>query len=148
MTDSLFPSLSISAAGMTAQRRRMETIAENIANAESTRGDHGGPYRRREVVFESIRPDQNFSDIFSSNLDKNRTLSVRVSGVVQDKRPFRMVYDPSHPDADAKGMVRMPNINPVEEMVDMTSATRGFEANVSAFEAAKRMFLKSLELLR
>jgi len=148
MTDSLFPSLSISAAGMTAQRRRMETIAENIANAESTRGDHGGPYRRREVVFESIRPEQNFSDIFSANLDRNRTLSVRVSGVVQDKRPFRMVYDPSHPDADAKGMVRMPNINPVEEMVDMTSATRGFEANVSAFEAAKRMFLKSLELLR
>ncbi len=148
MGNSLFPSLSISAAGMAAQRQRMETIAENIANAESTRGDHGGPYRRREVVFESIRPEQDFSGIFSSSLDGHKTLSVQVSGIVQDKKPFRMVYDPSHPDADAKGMVRMPNVNPVEEMVDMTSATRSFEANVSAFEAAKRMFLKSLELLR
>ncbi len=148
MTDTLLSSMHISAAGMSAQRTRMETIAENIANAESTRGDNGGPYQRREVVFQSIPAGQRFPDVFSASLKQQKPSTVKVSGVVRDTRPFRKVYDPSHPDADAQGMVRMPNVNPIEEMVDMASATRGFEANVTAAEASKRMFLKSLDLLR
>jgi len=148
MSDSLFSSMHISASGMTAQRARMDTAAENIANAESTRTPNGGPYRRRQIVFQSVSPEKRFADVFSSSLGKQEPLSVKVSGIIQDQRPFQNIYDPSHPDADANGMVKMPNVNPVEEMVDMTSATRSFEANVTAMEASKRMFLKTLELLR
>jgi len=147
MADSLLNSMHISAAGMSAQRARMDVVAENIANAESTRTEEGGPYRRRQVVFESKAPE-NFNSIFSSTLRSQQSQSVKVSDVVVDKSPPHEVYDPAHPDADANGMVKFPNVNTVEEMVDLNSASRGFESNVSAMQASKRMFMKTLELLK
>jgi len=148
MSDTLFNAMNISAAGMSAQRSRLDIVAENIANAESTRTDKGGPYRRRQVVFKSAEIAPKFNDVFQSSFDSKGPKGVRVSSIIEDNRPFREVYSPGHPDADAKGMVKMPNVNSVEEMVDMQSAARGFEANVTTMEAAKRMFQKSLELLR
>jgi len=142
--------MNISAAGMAAQRARLDVVAENIANAESTRTAAGGPYRRRQVVFQTIpSAQQSFGSVFQSTMkSQERFQSVKVSQVIEDQTPFREVYDPSHPDADAKGIVKMPNVNTVQEMVDMNSAARGFESNVTVMEASKRMFLKSLELLR
>lgn len=140
--------MHISAAGMAAQKKRMDVLAQNIANAESTRTPKGGPYRRRQVVFSSVPLKQDFNTVFSNASDENRPASVEVSGVTEDPRPFHEVFDPGHPDAGKNGMVKYPNINPVEEMVDITSASRSFEANVTAMEASKNMFLKSLELLR
>jgi flagellar basal-body rod protein FlgC len=149
MADSLFSSMHISASGMSAQRSRMDVVSENIANAESTRTEEGGPYRRRQVVFQSIEPEKKrFTEIFSSSLGNKQAQSVKVADVILDKRPFQEVHDPSHPDADSNGMVKLPNVNTVEEMVNLNSASRSFEANVTALEASKRMFLKSLELLR
>jgi len=126
----------------------MDIVAENIANAESTRTPEGGPYRRRQVVFQASPEQQQFSSIFNSSFSNDRHQSVKAAYVAQDPRPFRQVYDPSHPDANAQGVVNLPNVNSVEEMVDMNSAARSFEANVTTMEASKRMFLKSLELLR
>ncbi|MDX8392644.1 MAG: flagellar basal body rod protein FlgC [Mariprofundaceae bacterium] len=140
--------MNISAGGMSAQRSRMDIVAENIANAESTRTAKGGPYRRRQVVFQTVEAKDQFKHIFDSSFKGQGPNSVKVSSVIEDMRPFREIYDPSHPDANAKGMVSLPNVNTVEEMVDMQSASRSFEANVTTMEAAKRMFQKSLELLR
>ncbi len=148
MANDLLSSMHISAAGMSAQRTRMDVIAENIANAESTHTREGGPYRRRQVIFQAINPKQPFSAAFSSAFQSGGRQSVKAAAIVQDKSPFREVYDPSHPDANARGLVQMPNVNPVEEMVNMNAASRSFEANVTTMEASKRMFLKSLELLR
>lgn len=148
MGNDLLSSMHISASGMSAQRSRMDIVAENIANTESTRTTEGGPYRRRQVVFQATPEKQQFSTVFNSTFAKDRHQSVKAAYVAEDPTPFREVFDPSHPDADAKGVVRMPNVNPVEEMVDMNSAARSFEANVTTMEASKRMFLKSLELLR
>jgi len=152
MADSLLNSMNISSSGMSAQRTRMDIIAENIANAEATRTSAGGPYRRRQVIFQAIPQQQAFSNVFSSQFSGqasgNQLQSVEVQKVVQDPTPFREVYDPSHPDADSRGIVKLPNVNSVEEMVDMNSAARSFEANVTTMEASKRMFLKTLELLK
>jgi flagellar basal-body rod protein FlgC len=140
--------MHISAAGMSAQRSRMDIVAENIANAESTRTENGGPYQRRQVVFETISPQGSFNSVFSSSLKSQQSQTVKVADVIKDKRPPQELYDPSHPDADSKGMVKFPNVNTVEEMVDLNSASRGFESNVTVMQASKRMFLKTLELLR
>ncbi len=148
MANDLLTSMHISAAGMSAQRTRMDIIAENIANAESTHTSEGGPYRRRQVVFRSLPLHQPFSSVFQSRLSRDALQGVEAAYVARDPSPFREVYDPSHPDADARGFVKYPNVNTVEEMVDMQSAGRSFEANVTTMQAAKRMFLKSLELLR
>jgi len=151
MPNNIFSSMDISAAGMAAQRARLDVVAENIANADSTRTKAGGPYRRRQVVFQTIPTSgqTSFGSVFQSTMKSQTSFqSVHVSKVIEDQTPFREVYDPSHPDADAKGMVKMPNVNTVKEMVDMNSAARGFESNVTVMEASKRMFLKSLELLR
>ncbi len=151
MPNTLFSSMNISAAGMAAQRSRLDVVAENIANAESTRTTAGGPYRRRQVIFQTIPTSgmASFGSVFQSTMKSQSSFqSVRVSKVIEDQTPFREVYDPSHPDADASGMVKMPNVNTVKEMVDMNSAARGFESNVTVMQASKRMFLKTLELLR
>jgi len=148
MADTLFGAMNISAAGMSAQRSRMDIVAENIANADSTQTEKGGPYRRRQVVFQAHQEKAKFDHVFQSSFQAGGPSSVKVSSIIEDKRPFREIYDPGHPDADAKGMVKLPNVNAVEEMVDMQSASRSFEANVTTMEAAKRMFQKSLELLR
>jgi len=134
---SLFDSLRISASGMTAERLRMDVIAENLANANTTRGVDGQPYQRKEVVLEQG------GSSFEQVLD-----GVKVAGVVADPSPPRRVYDPSHPDADQQGYVSLPNVTPVTEMVDMITASRGYEADVQAMNQAKQMFLKALEILR
>jgi len=144
----LFGSLDISASALSAERLRMDVTAENLANAQSTRTSNGGPYRRKEVVQESN------GDGFAGALASARASGggpqggVRVSGIVEDQTPNRLVYDPSHPDANAQGYVSMPNVNPVTEMVDLISASRSYEANVTAMQTSKQMFTKTLDLLR
>jgi len=149
MPNTLFSSMHVSAAGLTAQRARLDVVAENIANADSTRTEKGGPYRRRQVVFQAVSAEnRSFSSVFQSSFNQGSLQSVKVAKTIEDPTPFREVYDPSNPDADVNGNVKMPNVNSVQEMVDMNSAARSFEANVTVMEASKRMFLKSLELMR
>jgi len=136
---SLFHSLDISASGLTAQRLRMDTIANNLANVNTTRTERGGPYRRQMPVFEAR---ESFAGTF------RRLAGVRVARIEEDTDPPRLVYDPGHPDADADGYVRMPNVNVVTEMVDMISASRAYEANIAALNAAKAMAIKALEIGR
>jgi len=133
----MFDALSISSTGMSAERLRMDVIAENLANAETTRTPEGGPYRRQEVVLEQASPS--FGEVLGG---------VRVAGIVSDSSPARRVYDPGHPDADKQGYVTLPNVNPVNEMVDLITAQRGYEANVTAMQTAKSMFAKTLDILR
>jgi flagellar basal-body rod protein FlgC len=133
----LFGSLGISASGMTAERLRMDVIAENLANANTTRAADGGPYKRKDVVLQEGRPS--FDEVLNG---------VEVAGVVADESPARRVYDPGHPDADQDGYVSMPNVNPVLEMVDLVTASRGYEANVQAMTTAKQLFLRTLDLIR
>jgi len=147
MMEGLLGSLGISASGMSAQRARMDVIAQNIANAEATRSTDGGPYRRRQVIFAAAPIDGADDPIFPA-AEADAPIGVHVVGVVKDPRPFREVFDPGHPDADARGIVRLPNVNVVEEMVDLVSASRSFEANTTAMDAAKRMFLRAISLLR
>jgi flagellar basal-body rod protein FlgC len=148
---SLFDALSISGSGLSAERLRMDVTAENLANAQSTRTATGGPYRRKEVVLEQSGGG------FAGALDQavaarqeaqGAPRGVQVAGVVEDQTPNRLVYDPSHPDANAQGYVSMPNVNPVTEMVDLISASRSYEANVTAMQTSKQMFTKTLDLLR
>ena len=134
---------SISASGLDAQKRRLEVISSNLANAESTRTIEGGPYRRRDVLFSatpvmaSIEEPTRFFEIYQG---------VKVAKIVLDKQPFKMVFDPQHPDADQDGYVQYPNINSVTEMVNMISALRSYDANVTALDASKSMALKALEI--
>jgi flagellar basal-body rod protein FlgC len=135
---SLFTVLSVSASGMAAQRTRAEVVAENLANADTTRTPDGGPYRRRDVVFESILAEEM----------KSNSTGVSVSGVMVDERDPERRYSPGHPDADKDGYVAMPRINPAEEMIDLMGASRGYQANVAAFSAAKDMIHRSIDLLK
>lgn len=134
---SLFQTMDISASGLTAQRIRLDTIANNLANAETTRTSSGTPYRRQVPVFK---------EVFNQSLGVFG--GVEVVTIVKDQSPFRVVYDPGHPDANVDGYVLYPNVNPVIEMTDMISATRSYEANLSVMNSAKSMFLKALEILR
>jgi len=137
--------LQISASGLTAERTRLQTVSSNIANAQTTRTEDGGPYQRRLPVFQSNAVSDNpFGDVLDRKLQ-----APKVVDVVVDQRPAEKVYNPSHPDADPDtGMVAMPNVNVVEEMVDMISASRSYEANVTAITATKNMALKALEIGR
>ena len=146
----MFDELNVSATGLTAERLRMDVTAENLANAQTTRGADGQPYRRKEVVLAEVQ-----SGGFGSQLAKAigagsgaQPGGVEVAGITQDQTPGKLVYDPGHPDADAKGYVRMPNVDTVAEMVDLISASRAYEANVTAMNSAKQMFSKTLDLLR
>lgn len=134
---SLFSALSISASGMAAQRARAELLTENLANSETTRTPDGGPYRRKDVVFET----QSFSSMFDS-------AGVAVSEIVVDERDPEQRYLPSHPDAAANGYVAFPRINPAEEMVDLMGASRNYEANIASMSVAKEMIQRSIDLLR
>ena len=136
----VFTSMKISASALKAQRVRMNAISSNLANIETTRTPDGGPYRKREVVFESST--QGFADTLDARL-RDAAQGVRVTHI----QP-RMVYEPAHPDADEQGMVAMPNVNLVEETADMMSASRAYEANVTVVKSAKRMALKALEIGR
>ena len=147
----IFSGLNISASGMSAQRIRMDILAENAANVKTTRGDDNQPYRRKNVVFME-KPATNFSTILNSVTGyRNSYLvnGVKVTEIVEDtKTPMNMVYDPAHPDADENGYVTYPNVNVVTEMVDLIDATRAYEANVTAFNATKSMALQALDIGR
>ncbi|HUI79692.1 MAG TPA: flagellar basal body rod protein FlgC [Bryobacteraceae bacterium] len=143
---SLFSILSIGASGMAAQRTRAELLAENLANAETTRTPEGGPYRRKDAVFSSTPLESPFASAFSSEVQG--TSGVAVSDIVTDTRDPEKRYMPGHPDADADGYVAFPRVNPAEDMVDLMGAARGYEANVAAISAVKDMIARSLDLLR
>ncbi|WP_345980385.1 flagellar basal body rod protein FlgC [Sulfurimonas sp. HSL3-2] len=158
-------SFDISGYGLSAQRTRVDVISSNIANAQTTRTEEGGPYRRKEVVFKAI----NFNDAinkaingetnsakYEDPLDEGQAgskvnpaiMSVVVDKISRDDTKPKMKYDPTHPDADANGYVAYPNINPVVEMADLVEATRSYQANVAAFESAKNMATSAISLLQ
>lgn len=144
---SLFSLLAVSGSGMAAQRARAEVLVENLANAETTRTPEGGPYRRKDVVFESRPAPSSFSSLLRSELD-GALMGVEVAEVVEDSREPERRYLPGHPDADPQGYVAFPRVNPAEDMVDLLNAARQYEANVAAISAAKDMIHRSLDLLR
>ncbi len=141
----IFTTMKISASALKAQRIRMNAISSNLANIETTRTPDGGPYRKREVVFQSSQ--SGFADTLDNRL-RDAVQGVKVAHVQASSLPPLMVYNPSHPDANAQGLVAMPNINLVEETADMMSASRAYEANVTVVKSAKRMALKALEIGR
>ena len=144
-----FGALDIGASALTAQRLRMDTISQNIANANTTRTENGTPYRRRLVVFEEKAQGLPFSEyLTASSRERYVGKGVKVSKVVEDSSPFKKVYDPGNPDADAEGYVEMPNVDIITEMVNMISATRAYEANVTSINITKSMALKALEIGR
>ena len=168
---SLFNTMTISASALTAQRFRMDVIANNLAQVETTRGADGLPYRRQQVVFQEAfverspqrsfryhldqvmrrtRPEHSFGLLVGSVTPGRPTVGggVRVVDIVQDQSELRRIYDPGHPDADEEGYVLYPNVNSILEMVDMISATRAYEANVNAHNGARSMILKALEIGR
>ncbi len=132
----LISTLKISTSGMSAERLRMDLIADNLANANTTRTATGAPYRRKVAVFEPIQPTA------------DRPGGVRVVAIAEDTTPPRVVYQPGHPDADANGYVTYPNVDMVHEMIDLITASRAYEANIQAFNAAKNMFMRTLDLGR
>ncbi len=144
---SLFSVLSVSASGMQAQRARAELLAENLANAETTRTPDGGPYRRKDAVFSSTSVSSPFSSEFDSALSPD-VMGVEVSRVVTDTREPEQRYMPNHPDADENGYVAFPRVNPAEDIVDLMGAARNYDANVAAVSAIKDMIHRSLDLFR
>lgn len=142
---SLFTSLSVAASGMSAQRERASLLVENMANADTTRTPEGGPYRRKDVVFAPSAVENPFASVFQSAMEGT---GVEVSEIIVDEREPERRYLPGHPDADATGYVAMPRMNPAEEMVDLMSASRSYQANVSAISAIKDMIHRSIDLMR
>lgn len=131
----MFMPLKVSATALEAQKIRMNVIASNIANVNSTRTPEGGPYRKKDVVFESYMFDES-------------SVGVNIPKIVENERPFKMVYDPSHPDANKDGYVSYPNINTIEETVNLISATRAYEANLTLINSYKEMFMKTLDITK
>jgi flagellar basal-body rod protein FlgC len=150
----LFDAINSAGSALTAERLRMDVTAENLANAQSTRGADGQPYRRKEVILQQ-KGGTDFGSTLTAAMNPRAAAAasgggggVEVGAIVEDQTDFRLQYDPGHPDANAQGYVRMPNVNPVTEMVDLISASRGYEANVTAMQTAKQMFSKTLDILR
>lgn len=139
--------LRVSSSGLSAQRLRMNTISSNIANINTTRTPEGGPYRRKDVVFESMPETRNFGEILTAQPDRNIE-RVQVTDIHVDRGAPMMKYEPNHPDANPEGYVAYPNINLMEEMANMIQATRSYEANVSAMNATKDMANSALEIGR
>jgi flagellar basal-body rod protein FlgC len=139
---SYFDSLNSAASALTAQRLRMDTISNNLANQNTTRTAEGGAYRRQMVIFESR---EEFARNAAGRTQKT-PLGVKVKQIIEDNSPLRLVYDPEHPDANPDGYVAYPNVNTVQEMTDMISATRSYEANVTMINAVKGMASKALEI--
>ena len=158
-------SFDISGYGLSAQRQRINTVSSNIANANTTRTDEGGPYRRKSVVFKAV----DFSEVLNQRINENSKMkkysdplkegtfgnkpnpalsSVIVDKIVRDESEPIMKFDPSHPDANAEGYVAFPNVNPVIEMADLIEATRAYQANVAAFQSAKTMANSAIEMMR
>jgi flagellar basal-body rod protein FlgC len=148
----LFDALNISGSGLSAERMRMDVVAENLANAQTTKDASGQPYKRKEVVLQEIGGGGFGAQLAGAMGARASTNSgaggVQVAGIVQDSAPGKQVYDPGHPDANAQGYVTMPNVDPVTEMVDLITASRSYESDVTAMQTAKQMFTKTLDLLR
>jgi flagellar basal-body rod protein FlgC len=143
----LFDAINTSGSALSAERLRMDVTAENLANAQTTRGANGQPYRRKTVVLQEAAGG-GFAGALSGAMKSGESKGVQVAGIVEDTTPNRRIYDPGHPDADPQGYVELPNVDPVTEMVDLITASRAYEANVTAMQTAKQMFTKTLDLLR
>ncbi|MEI6832566.1 MAG: flagellar basal body rod protein FlgC [bacterium] len=143
----IFKSMAISSSGLSANRLRMNTLSANLANANTTRTEEGGPYRRRDVVFSASPVGSAFED-FLNGANGAQLSKVQVTNIHEDTKEPRMVFDPTHADANADGYVAMPNIQVMTEMVNMLAATRAYEANATAVNEAKQMAIKSLEIGR
>jgi flagellar basal-body rod protein FlgC len=149
----ILDSLSVSASALTAERTRMDVTAENLANAQTTRTDAGGPYRRKVVQLAQDASSAGFGAELASAMGTPAAPTgtpggVKVVGITDDSTPLKTVYDPGNPDANAQGYVQMPNVEPVEEMVDLITESRSYEANVTAMQSAKTMFSRTLDILR
>jgi len=144
---SIMSAMEIISSGLAASRFRMNLIASNLANANTTRAADGGPYKRKDPVYEAARLELPFHQVLMDRLAESLR-GVTVTEVVTDPRPPRTVFDPGHPDADAKGMVKMPNVNVVEEMVDMIMASRTYEAGVTSMQSMKAMAQKAINIGR
>ncbi len=147
----LTDSLAVSVSALDAHRHRMNVIASNLANAQSTKTSAGGPYKRRDVVFQAAPVSSAFQRAFtqvSTGAGKHALDGVKVARVIEDQKPGQKIYDPRHPDADKKGFVTMPNVNVMEEMVNMIGASRAYEANVQAVNASRTMWSRALEIGR
>jgi len=143
---SLFGALDISASGLTAERTRMDVTAQNLANAQTTRGANGQPYQRQVVVLQQIG---GFGQALSGAMGNTAAPGgVQVAAIANDSTPNQLVYDPGNPDANAQGYVRLPNVNPVTEMVDMIDESRAYESDVTAMQTTKTMYQKTLDLLK
>jgi flagellar basal-body rod protein FlgC len=140
---SVFNSMRINASGLTLERLKLDTISSNIANVNTTRTEEGGPYLRKEVVFEEMVERAQSS---LTGRSENRTAGVKVTQVYEDPENLRSVYDPDHVDADEEGYVLMPNVNLLDEMVRLIEAQRSYEANATALKASKSMLNKALEI--
>jgi len=132
---SFFDVMKLSATGLSAQRIRINVISANLANANTTRSENGEPYRRKDVIFEQV-------------LEGEMKGGVKVQDVIEDDKPFVIKFEPGHPDADEEGYVRYPNVNPIEEMVNMLEAQRSYESNLTVLNTAKQLALRALEIGR
>ncbi|WP_067729371.1 flagellar basal body rod protein FlgC [Oceanobacillus damuensis] len=146
---SIFNSINTSGSALTAQRLRMDVVSSNIANAQSTRAvlnENGEyePYRRKMVVMQSA--DNRFKSMLQNASNSNTAQGVKVASIVEDEQPFKLEYNPDHPDANEAGYVEMPNVDPLQEMVDLMSSTRSYEANITSLNASKSMLMKALEI--
>jgi flagellar basal-body rod protein FlgC len=146
----LYKILTVSSAGMHAQRDRMSVVSGNLVNSETTRTPEGGPYKRRDVIFEAVPLEDDFSTLMTVGLTQRPSgvLAVEIAGVRESTKAPKRVYDPSHPDADNQGYVAYPDINVMEEMADLMSAVRSYEANLAVFNATKGLVRRLLELGR
>jgi flagellar basal-body rod protein FlgC len=140
MMDGLFKVFDIAASGMTAERFRLNVISQNLANSDTTRTEEGGPYRRKAIVFEEA--------LNKTTKGKEEFSGVKISSIVDDPSPFRLVYDPNHPDANEEGYVEYPNVNVLREMIDMISAQRAYEMNAAVVNSAKSMYNSALGIGR
>lgn len=140
-----FSAMNVSSSALAAERTRMNLISSNLANANATRTPEGGPYKRKDAIFAATPAENRFSRALDG-ATAQQVRKVEVSAIIEDQSQPRLQYDPSHPDADPQGYVAMPNVNVVEEMADMIGATRAYEANITAVQAAKSMALKTLEI--
>lgn len=143
----IFDSINISSSALTAEKTRMDIISKNIANANTTRATGGLPYRRQMAVYEENKNDQ-FSSYLDRSTNKFNGNGVVISEVIEDETPFKLKYEPGHPDADENGYVMLPNVDVVSEMVNMIDAQRAYEANVTAMNTTKSMLMKALEIGR
>jgi flagellar basal-body rod protein FlgC len=145
----VFKSMDVVGSALSAERTRMNAIQSNVANANTVRGVDGGPYKRKDVVLQSVPHESEFGEILDKESGETNThVEVKVAEVIEDQSGGRPVYEPTHPDANAEGYVYYPNVNPVEEMAHMISAERAFQTNVNVFQTTKQMALKALEIGR